>query len=283
MDIDRVLAHEFPDVTQSYDDKFTMLYALTIGLGADPCDERQLPYVYEDQLQAFPTMAVVLATPGFWAMQPEFKIDWKQVLHGEQELIVHRPLPPAGSVIGQFAVTAIHDKGAAVGALVHSERKLIDAASGDLVATLKVTTMCRGDGGFSGSNRRSQSKWERPSRSADYECDLPTLPSSALLYRLTGDRNPLHADPAVARAAGFDQPILHGLCTYGVIAHALVRTLADYDASRLRGLAGRFSSPVMPGEVIHTSIWAEGDGIAFEATATGGRVVFTHGFAEIAR
>jgi acyl dehydratase len=282
MNVDRLLSHSFPRVTQSYDDNFTMLYGLSVGLAADPLDPRQLPYVYEQELRTFPTMSVVLATPGFWSMRPEFEISWRQVLHGEQELIVHRPLPVAGTVAAQLRITAIDDKGAAKGALIHSERTLVEAGSGQPLATLRQTTFARADGGFGGENPPRVTGWTRPTRDPDHACSLPTARNGALLYRLTGDRNPLHADPAVARVAGFDEPILHGLCTYGVIAHALVRTLANYDAERLRRLAGRFSSPVVPGEVITTSIWEEPNGMLFEATATDGRVVFTHGRAEVA-
>jgi acyl dehydratase len=228
-------------------------------------------------------MAVVLATPGFWSMKPEFKIDWKQVLHGEQELVLHHPLPTAGTVVGRLQITAVDDKGADKGALIHSERTLTDARSGILLATLRQTTFARGDGGFGGDNPRRSQVWLRPDREPDQVCELATTPNNALVYRLTGDDNPLHADPAVARLAGFDQPILHGLCTYGLIAHALVRTLAGYDASRLHQLSGRFSSPVMPGEVIRTAMWVDGGRVLFEARATDDRVVFTHGVAALAR
>jgi acyl dehydratase len=258
-----------------------MLYALSIGLGADPMDERQLPYVYEDGLRAFPTMPVVLAWPGFWAQDPAFGIDWRLVLQGEQALEVCRPLPATGTVVSKFRITRVDDKGARVGALVYSERSLTDAGSGDLLAVLTQTTMCRGDGGFGGDPGQKRTPWQRPDRAADHECEIATPLNAGLIYRLNGDRNPLHADPAVARAGGFERPILHGLCTYGMAGHALVRSLADYDATRLRALGGRFSSPVVPGEVIRTSIWTTGDGVLFEATATGGRVVFSQGRAEI--
>jgi acyl dehydratase len=285
MDVKHLLSHRFPAVTQSYDDAFTILYGISVGLGADPMDERQLPYVYEEGLRAFPTMAVVLATPGFWAQDPQFGIDWKRVLHGEQGLTIHKPLPPTGTVVGRLRVTAIDDKGAEKGAVIRSERTLEDAAGGDRLATLEQTTFARGDGGFGGVNVRRDNGWERPAREPDAVCDLPTRPDGALLYRLTGDRNPLHADPAVARVGGFDRPILHGLCTYGLIAHALVSTEAGYDADRLRGISGRFSSPVVPGEVISTSIWrGDGDGeLLFEAKGGDGRVVFTHGKARLDR
>jgi acyl dehydratase len=281
MEAEQLLSHAFEDVKQTYDDASAILYALSIGIGADPIDERQLTYVYEDGLRAFPTMAVVLATPGFWASDPRFGIDWKQVLHGEQGLTMHRPLPAAGEVVGRLRVTAIDDKGADKGAVIHSERTLSDAASGDLLATLEQTTFARGDGGFGGENVKRGSDWARPAREPDEVCTMPTRPDGALLYRLTGDRNPLHADPAVALAGGFDRPILHGLCTYGVIAHALVATAGEYDATRLRGLSGRFSSPVMPGEAIATSIWQEDEGLIFEATAEEGRIVFTRGRARL--
>jgi acyl dehydratase len=281
VDPQQLLSHAFPDVSQRYEDAFTMLYSLSIGLGEDPMDERRLPYVYEDDLRAFPTMAVVLATPGFWASDPEFGIDWKRVLHGEQSLVMHRPLPATGEVVGKLRITAIDDKGAYKGAIIHSERSLFNADGGELLATLEQTTFARGDGGFGGENVKRGGDWERPTAKPDAVCELPTQLDSALLYRLTGDRNPLHSDPAVARTGGFDRPILHGLCTYGVIAHALVATLGDYDATRLRRLSGRFSSPVMPGEAITTSIWGRGDEVLFEAAADGGRVVFTHGRAQI--
>ena len=282
MDHEHLLSHRFPDVTQSYDDAFTMLYGLSIGLGVDPMDERELPYVYEESLKAFPTMAVVLATPGFWASDPQFGIDWKRVLHGEQGLVVHKPLPPVGEVVGRLRIVAIDDKGADKGAVIHSERTLHDAADDELLATLEQTTFARGDGGFGGENARRSPGWERPATPPDLVCERATEPDAALLYRLTGDRNPLHSDPAVARAGGFERPILHGLCTYGVIAQSLVAGLADYDADRLLGVSGRFFSPVMPGESISTSVWrGEGDEVLFEATGGDDRIVFTHGRARI--
>lgn len=283
MEVEHLLSYEFPEVTQTYEDAFTMLYGISVGLGADPMDERQLPYVYEESLRAFPTMAVVLATPGFWARDPQFGIDWKRVLHGEQGLTIHRPLPAKGTVVGRLRVTRIDDKGGEKGAVVHSERTLEDAVTGEKLATLEQTTFARGDGGFGGDNVRGGGSWERPSAGPDAVCELPTRRDAALLYRLTGDRNPLHADPAVARVGGFDRPILHGLCTYGTIAHALVSTLADYDADRLRLISGRFSSPVIPGEVIATAVWqGDHDGeLLFEAKAGDGRVVFTHGRARL--
>jgi acyl dehydratase len=280
MDAQRLLAHAFPVVTQAYDDAFTMLYALSVGLGADPMDERTLRYVYEERLRAFPTMAVVLATPGFWAQDPQFDIDWKQVLHGEQALEIHAPLPVVGAVSSRLRIVAIDDKGAGKGAVIHSERTLHEHRTGALLATLNQTTFARGDGGFGGERLRPASAWEHPEREPDALHEVATRTDSALLYRLTGDRNPLHSDPAVARAGGFERPILHGLCTYGVIAHSLIAALAGEDASRLRSLSGRFSAPVIPGDVIRTSMWRSDGDVVFEATVDG-RVVFTRGRAHL--
>jgi acyl dehydratase len=280
VDIDRLLGWAFDPITQAWDDRMTMLYALCVGIGADPVDNRQLRYVTESDLVAFPTMALTLATAGPWIRQPEFGIDWKRVLHGEQQLTVHRPLPSAGAVTATFRVTRVDDKGADVGALVHTERTLVDARTGELVATTRQTTMCRGDGGFGGNNPRKPEP-ARPKRPADAVVELATMPTTALFYRLTGDRNPIHNDPATARAAGFDRPILHGLCTFGIVAHALVRSVCDWDGDRLASIAARFASPVYPGELIRTAIWLSGANVAFEATGADGRSVITRGAARV--
>jgi len=282
MDLDRLLGHRFPEVTHDYTEQDCMLYALSIGLGNDPLDQRQLRYVYERDLAVFPTMAVVLATPGFWVSQPEFNIDFSRVLQGEQELTAHRPLPSSGRVISQFAIDQVFDKGDA-GAVIRSRRELSNPTTGELIATLRGTTLCRGDGGFGGeaqSPANPTGRWERPERTPDHIVDQPTSRTAALLYRLTGDRNALHADPTVAGKAGFARPILHGLCTYGHVAHAIVGALGDYEPTSLRSLNGRFSSPVVPGETVRTSIWTTSAGILCEATCDG-RVVFTRGTAEL--
>ena len=279
MDAAALLSHEFPEIGHRYETAFTMLYGLSIGLGGDPLDERQLRYVLEDGAggpRAFPTLAVVLATPALWFREPRFQMDWRRVLQGEQHLAVHEPIPPEGRVTARFRVVEIDDKGPEKGAIIHTERSLRSADTGALLATLRQSTFARGDGGFGGDNTSRPTTWARPGRPPDHICELPTPLNAALIYRLTGDRNPLHADPAVARDAGFERPILHGLCTYGVIAHALVRTVAGYDAVRLRQLGGRFAAPVTPGETISTRVWVESEEIIFDAQV-GERTVFTHG------
>lgn len=248
----------FDDVRQQYDDKDVLLYALSIGMGHNPVDAQQLPYVYEEGLKVFPTIACVLGQPGFWVKDPETGIDWVQVLHGEERVTFHKPFPAKGTVVGRTHISHVIDKGAQTGAIVISERTVTDAHSGDLLATVQQTNFCRGDGGFGYSDEGPEPLPAVPDRPFDLEHTLETLPQAALIYRLNADRNPLHADPAVAAKAGYDRPILHGLCTYGVAAHAIVASCADYDADRLEFLGVRFSAPVFPGETLMVEMWREG-------------------------
>ena len=284
IDPDKVLAYRIPDKHQDYAVKDTILYALGLGLGADPMDKDQLKYVYEDGLKALPTMAVVLGYHGFWIKDAGLGIDWKKILHGEQAIEIHKPIPPAGKVIGKLKVTALIDKGPKTGALMYSTREVFDQASGDKIATLTQTTVARGDGGFGGASGPVPEPHQVPERAPDLAVDLKTLPQAALIYRLSGDYNPLHADPEVAKVGGFKQPILHGLCTYGVVGHALLKGIAGYDAARFKRMQGRFTSPVYPGETIRTEIWREGGGKAsFRASVVErGVVVINNGLAVIA-
>ena len=282
MDYDTIKNWRFDDVHHHYDEKDTMLYALGIGLGHDPLDAGQLRYVYEQGLQAFPTQATVLGYPGFWMSDPRACIDWVRLVHGEQRLALHAPLPASGSVIGKSRVTHVIDKGADKGALVITERTLHDSA-GACLATLQQTTFCRGDGGFGRGDDAPPPLPAAPTRAPDQSCTLAVAPNAALLYRLSADRNPLHADPEVARKAGYAQPILHGLCTYGMAAHAIVKTWCGYDASRLASLNARFSSPVYPGETLQFDMWrGESNALQFTVRAVARDiVVMSHGTATI--
>ena len=259
---DKLKNWPFPDLEQRYDDVSTMLYALGVGLGHDPMDVRQLPFVYEEKLQALPMMAVVLGYPGFWLMDPATGVDWKQVLHGEQGLVIHSPLPPTGHIIGKSRIDEIVDKGPGKGALIYSSRDIVDKATGKLYCTVTGTTFCRADGGFGGPSGPTKPVHEIPGRNADIACTLTTRPEQALIYRLSGDRNPLHAAPGVATVAGFPRPILHGLATFGVAGHAILRELCGYDPVKLTQMHVRFSSPVFPGETVKTEIWREAPGHA---------------------
>jgi acyl dehydratase len=285
MPIDRatLLAWPFEPVEQRYDERDTILYALGIGLGAEPTDPRQLRFVYEQGLQALPSMGVILGYPGFWLQDPRSGADWRRLVHGEQSIEILKPLPPSGTVLGMTRVRDVIDKGPERGALVFTEREVRDKASGELLCRLSSTTFLRGDGGFGGPAGPVPVPHPIPDRPADESCELATLPQAALIYRLSGDRNPLHADPAVAEKAGFPRPILHGLCTFGVAGHALLRAVCDYKPERLRSLQGRFTAPVFPGETIVTEIWRDGGSVSFRASVKErGKVVLAHGKSMIA-
>ena len=283
-------ARPFADVRADYDWKDAVLYALGVGYGFDPVDPAQLPFVYEQGQRTVPTMAVVLATPGFWVKEADTGVDWVKVLHGEQQLELHRPLPVGGSVIGRNRVVSIVDKGQGRGALLLQRRTLHDAGDDSLIATLEQVTFARGDGGFSeragngppGGDPAPRARPPVPETPPDLVCDLPTAPQSALLYRLCADLNPLHADPVVARAAGFERPILHGLASFGVAAHAILRSCCDYDPARLASIGLRFASPVYPGETLRTEIWRDGQALQFQSRVVErDRIVLSHGTAKL--
>lgn len=282
IDAEKLLNWRFADLEHSYTARDTMLYALGVGAGGDPLDEDDLKFVYEDGLKALPSMAVVLGYPGFWLRDADTGVDWTRLLHGEQGLVLHRPIPPAGTVIGRTRVTGLVDKGADKGALLFSERDVVEKATGDLIATLSSTTFLRGDGGFGGPAGPVPAPHKLPERAPDASLDLPTIPQAALIYRLSGDYNPLHADPKVARAAGFPKPILHGLCTYALACRAILRLACGNAPARLKSLKVRFSAPVFPGETIRTEIWREGDVVSFRSSVVErGMKVLDNGRAEI--
>jgi len=273
---------QFEEVTHTYTERDTMLYALGVGVGADPTDEKALKYVYEDGLRPLPTMAAVLAYPGFWLKEPDTGVDWTKVLHADQEIILHRPLPAAATVRATTKIDKIIDKGEGKGAFIYSSR-VVKTESGEPICTLTQNTMARGHGGFGGSTERPPEAQAIPEREADYSCDMETLPQAALIYRLSGDYNPLHASPKVAKQAGFERPILHGMCTFGVAGHALLKVCCDYDVERFRRMKGRFSAPVYPGETIRTDIWKVDGGVAFRCSVPERDiVVIDSGFAEVA-
>jgi acyl dehydratase len=265
IDYDKLIALNIPDVEQTYSDRDTILYALGIGLGHDPLNEEELAFVYEKNLKALPTYVMALAYPGFWARDLDTGIDWVKLVDGERSLTLHRPLAPHGTVVSHTRVTEVIDKGPGKGALVLSERVISDKASGTAVATILQTSFCRGDGGFGGPPREAPPPHPIPERAPDLVCDLPTRPEAALIYRLSGDYNPLHADPAAARKAGFPRPILHGIATFGVAGHAILKSACGYDPARLAAMAGRFSAPVFPGETIRTEMWRDGAVLSFRA------------------
>ena len=232
-----------------------MLYALGLGLGAH---DEDLPFVYERGLQVLPTFGGVLGYPGFWIKEhPELGIDWRKVLNGEQSLRLHRPLPVEGSVAGDMRVLDVVDKGEGKDCLLYTVRDVRDEAS-ELLCEVFNTVVLRGHGGFGGPPARSVSATAAiclPECAADQIVDFDILPQTALLYRLSGDYNPLHADPAVAQSVGFPRPILHGAATWGIAGHVLLRRFCGGDAARVRFFGARFTAPVFPGESLRTEIW----------------------------
>lgn len=256
---------KFDDISVVYTERDTMLYALGIGMGAEATDAGQLRYVYEKELQAVPTMAAVLGSPGSWMRTPSTGVDFFKLVHGEQDVRLFKPLPSQGNLIARSRVHSITDKGPGKGAVVVVLRELMDAASGEAIAQIRQLTFLRGDGGFSAQSGVSDAAPEAlpaiDERPADIEVSLPSLEQAALIYRLSGDYNPLHAEPEFATKAGFARPILHGLCTYGMACHAVLRSVCDYDATRFKRLAARFTSPVYPGETIRFEIWKDVPGV----------------------
>lgn len=283
IDYEKLLNWPVPEIVHTFTTRDTMLYALGVGLGYDPLDKKQLRYVYEPNLAAMPSMVVIMGYPGFWIKNPEIGIDWRRVVHGEQSIRIHEPLPVEGTVVGKTKIDAVIDKGADKGAIVYANREISDRETGKLLATVSMSTFCRGDGGFGGAAGPTPKPHVLPERAPDFSCDLATMPQTALLYRLNGDYNPLHADPDVAKAAGFDRPILHGLCTFGIVTHALLRSCCDYDPHAVRAMDVRFSAPVLPGETIRTEIWREGNDVSFRARVVERDViVLNNGHAEFA-
>ncbi|MBR0754417.1 3-alpha,7-alpha,12-alpha-trihydroxy-5-beta-cholest-24-enoyl-CoA hydratase [Bradyrhizobium jicamae] len=278
----RLITTPFSDQVRTYAVRDAMLYALSVGLGSDPLDPRQLAYVYERNLRAFPSMAHVLGMEIDWLFDPANGIDLAHMLHIESGLTQVRPLPAEGSVKSRMAIKEILDRGVEKGAVLSFERSLRDAKTDDLLAIVTGKFLLRANGGFGGQTGRALPPAEIPEREPDFLCELPTLPQSALLYRLNNDPNPLHADPEVARQAGFSRPILHGACTYAVACHAFIRTITGYDGAKLRRFDVRFSAPVLPGDTIRTAFWKLDDNrYAFTAHAIERDVlVLTNGLAE---
>jgi acyl dehydratase len=280
---EKLLALKIPDAEHSYGERDTMLYALGVGLGHDPTDRAQLDFVYEKNLKALPTFACLLGYPGFWVRDLDTGIDWVRIVNGEQGFTLNAPVKPRGTVVGKTRILEVIDKGAGKGAVLATERTLTDKATGERIATLTHTTFCRGDGGFGGPKRASPPPQPLPGRAPDAVCDLSTRPEIALIYRLSGDYNPLHSDPAHAKAAGFPRPILHGLATFGIAGRALLQTLCGYDPGKLMAMEGRFSAPVYPGETIRTEMWVDGAAVSYRARIAERDVTaISNGRAEIA-
>ncbi|MEZ5908421.1 MAG: MaoC/PaaZ C-terminal domain-containing protein [Hyphomicrobiaceae bacterium] len=276
LDYERLMALKRDGDRFRYTDRETMLYAVGIGMGRDPYDEKELPFVFEGAgLKAVPSLATVLTRT---ALLRDSGYDYTKVVHGEQRLTLHRPLAVAGELVADSRVVAAYDKGPGRGAVIHTEIAVRAADDGAPMFTLGSTTFARGDGGFGGPAGSGPPPHAIPERRPDVEVTSETRRDQALLYRLNGDRNPLHADPGLARRAGFPVPILHGLCTYGIACHAVLKAVCDYDETRMQAFDARFSAPVYPGETIRTEIWVDGATVSYRASVVErGVVVINNG------
>ena len=261
IDYEKIMSLETKNQEFSYSDRETMLYGLGIGFGKDPLNDEELKFVYERDLKTVPSMATVVSW-GAGNMR-ESGIIYLLVLHGEQRLKMYEPLPHSADILVDSSVKGVFDKGKEKGALIITETDIKLKENENLLCTLSSTTFARGDGGFGGPSDGAPEPHLIPERKSDDEFSADTEPNQALIYRLSGDRNPLHSDPEIAKAAGFDVPILHGLCTYGTACRTIISNVCDYDSTLIEEFNVRFSSPVYPGEKISTEIWKDDNVISF--------------------
>jgi acyl dehydratase len=274
---EKLMALEFPTIVHRYTRRDTILYALGVGAGDPSDDPWELRHVYERNLSPLPTMAVVLASPGNWYKSLPTGLDDSLIVHASERLEIHNSIPPEGAVVARPEIVAVHDKGQGRGALVVSRRAIADQATGAPIATVLQTAFCRGDGGMGGPITQSLKAHEVSAREPDVTIEMRTSGRSALIYRLSGDDNPLHADPGFAQVAGFPRPILHGLATYGHVGRAALKAFCRDGKRFIRVMDCRFTAPVFPGDVLSVRLWLDRDVVSFRATV-GSRVVVDNGF-----
>jgi len=284
IDYDDMMQSGATGLSSRYDEKDVMLYALGVGMARDPLDEKELPFVYENNgLKVVPTFASVInrgeAPPERQRMPQKSQINFALVVDGERRITFHKPLPPKCETISDERMLAILDKGEGKGAVLVQERATREAKSGDKLFTIVSSIFARGDGGFGGSPEGGPAPHILPERAPDLVKECDTRADQALLYALSGDRNPLHRDPAFAKMVGFPRPILHGLCSYGTACRAVLSTLADYQPERIKQFDVRFSKPVFPGETLVVEMWKDGGTISYRASVKDrpGTVVLNNG------
>jgi acyl dehydratase len=262
-----------------WNSKDCLLYALGVGAGMDDPTGAELEFTTENSIgvtqRALPTMAVVLPAGGL-DVSSLGPVDLAQMLHGDQTITLHREIPVEGRLRSTSRVAALYDKGSAAVAVLEVEN--VSADTGEPLFTNRMSLFLRGEGGFGGERGPSASRNAAPERAPDRSVTYRTRSDQALLYRLNGDRNPLHSDPTFAAKGGFPKPILHGLCTYGFTGRALLQALCGSDPARFRSMDARFTSPVMPGEALTVRMWDDGPGRAlFQTSAEDGRLVLDGG------
>jgi 3-hydroxyacyl-CoA dehydrogenase/3a,7a,12a-trihydroxy-5b-cholest-24-enoyl-CoA hydratase len=265
----------FAPTTFEYTDREVMLYALGIGAGPD-----ELDFTYEKNLKVYPTFAVIPAFAALASLGQVLTFNWAMLLHGEQRIELKAPIPTSGKLTTVGAVRAIYDKGSGALVIVDAETK---DEGGKLLFVNTFGAFIRGEGGFGGDRGPSGPRNVPPQRAPDATVEMQTRPDQALLYRLSGDRNPLHADPDFAKMAGFDRPILHGLCTFGHAGRAVLKSFCNNDPARLKAFEVRFSGVVFPGDTIITDMWKESDTqVIVQSKTQRGDVVLSSAAATIA-
>ena len=261
LDLDELLSRRVR-IETSYTDREVMLYALGVGYGRDPLDARELAFVYERSLKVLPSFATILAFPAK-AITSADDFNFVKLVHGEHRLTLNRPLPSSATITAETRITDVIDKGEGKGAIILQQTIITDQATGERLAEVNGTGFYRGDGGRGGTGGQPPRPHALPDRAPDTTNAFATRPDQALLYRLSGDRNPLHSDPEFAARAGFQRPILHGLCTFGVACRGVLETFACDDPALIRSLDVRFSAPVFPGDEIVTELWRDQDVVSF--------------------
>lgn len=284
MNLAKLLSRNFPVVEQTVSDRDAIIYALGIGAGQNSTGAAALRYCYEEDLKLFPTLVNVIAHPSGWLKDPDLGIDYAQVVHGEQSFDIRQPLPREATYLGHTRIIDVIDKGIDKGAILCVEKELRNKTTGGLISMVRSTYFLRGDGGSGGTGTRAPTAPVLPTREPDGKVVMPIPQDAALLYRLSGDDNPLHASPREAQRAGFPKPILHGLCTMGIAARALIENCCNDEPEHLQSMNVRFSSPVYPGESLETILWSLPEGhVRFVARVVErGATVLTNGSARIA-
>ena len=276
---DEIMSMTSENVEISYSDKDSILYSLGVGLGNDPMNMAELKYVYENSQVALPSMPT-----NFQYHSPlllKANINFILVVHGEQKLSFSNPLPVSGDFISNAKVIGCYDKGAGKGAIIEVETTINQKKDNTEICKLVSTTFARGDGGFGGPESPKNEIF-KPEGDPDFVHEIETKPDQALIFRLSGDFNPLHSDPNFAKSAGFEKPILHGMCTYGIACRSLVESVCEGDAKRLKKFDCRFSSPVYPGETIVTEMWKNGSKVYYQSKVKErDKIVIKNGVSEI--
>ena len=271
LNADALQSHRFERLEQSYMPDQTILYALGVGLGSDPTDEFDLDFLIESRGKILPTYAATLASPGMWIRDPAFGVDFTRLVHSQQAMTFHHRLPASATVCATPRIAGLFDRGSERGAVVVIERQIADAETGIVYATASQTLLLRGDGGFGGAPPPFDAQ-VLPERRPDREVAIKVSSRAALIYRLSGDRNPLHCEPDFARQAGMERPIMHGLAIYGMAGQAIIRTFG----ATLESLSCRFAGIVYPGDQLRFQFWIAGSDVKFIASV-GERLVLDRG------